>query len=146
MKQSTNRLLEQALTAANHCETAYLNAPASIRRQINQGFFEKLYIREYGTVERADLTEPFKALLDAGHAIQAPAPGSNAAQASPADFLRTTFGETVAVTDRIHANTPGERIAAGRCLNKDLLVELRGIEPLTFSMRTRRATNCATAP
>lgn len=27
-----------------------------------------------------------------------------------------------------------------------LFVELRGIEPLTFSLRTRRATNCATAP
>ena len=26
------------------------------------------------------------------------------------------------------------------------MVELRGIEPLTFSMRTRRATNCAIAP
>ncbi len=26
------------------------------------------------------------------------------------------------------------------------MVELRGIEPLTFSLRTRRATNCATAP
>ena len=26
------------------------------------------------------------------------------------------------------------------------LVELRGIEPLTSSMRTKRATNCATAP
>jgi Protein of unknown function (DUF3263) len=25
-------------------------------------------------------------------------------------------------------------------------VELRGFEPLTFSLRTRRATNCATAP
>jgi hypothetical protein len=25
-------------------------------------------------------------------------------------------------------------------------VELRGIEPLAFSLRTRRATNCATAP
>ena len=25
-------------------------------------------------------------------------------------------------------------------------MELRGIEPLTFSMRTRRATNCAIAP
>jgi hypothetical protein len=25
-------------------------------------------------------------------------------------------------------------------------VELRGFEPLAFSMRTRRATNCATAP
>jgi hypothetical protein len=30
-----------------------------------------------------------------------------------------------------------------RCSNS---VELRGIEPLTFSMRTRRATNCAIAP
>jgi site-specific DNA recombinase len=30
--------------------------------------------------------------------------------------------------------------------SKAVLVELRGIEPLTFSMRTRRATNCATAP
>ena len=26
------------------------------------------------------------------------------------------------------------------------LVELRGLEPLTFSLRTRRATNCAIAP
>ncbi len=30
--------------------------------------------------------------------------------------------------------------------SKTALVELRGIEPLTFSMRTRRATNCAIAP
>lgn len=27
-----------------------------------------------------------------------------------------------------------------------LTVELRGIEPLTYSMRTSRATNCAIAP
>ena len=26
------------------------------------------------------------------------------------------------------------------------VVELRGFEPLAFSLRTRRATNCATAP
>ena len=26
------------------------------------------------------------------------------------------------------------------------VVEIRGFEPLTFSLRTRRATNCATAP
>ncbi len=31
-------------------------------------------------------------------------------------------------------------------LNCTFSVELRGIEPLTFSMRTRRATNCAIAP
>ncbi len=30
--------------------------------------------------------------------------------------------------------------------NNELLVELRGLEPLTFSLRTRRATDCAIAP
>ena len=30
--------------------------------------------------------------------------------------------------------------------NRNLMVELRGFEPLAFSLRTRRATNCATAP
>ncbi len=135
--------LSRALVAASHCERAYLTAPDHVKRQINQGFFEKLYIREDGTVERAAMTEPFTALLDAGHAL---APGAEATRTSPTDVLRATFGETVAMTDRVDTNTPGARIAAGRCLNKDLLVELRGIEPLTFSMRTRRATNCATAP
>ena len=31
-------------------------------------------------------------------------------------------------------------------LSASIVVELRGFEPLTFSMRTRRATNCAIAP
>ena len=35
---------------------------------------------------------------------------------------------------------------SGHGSNKGAVVELRGIEPLTSSMRTRRATNCATAP
>jgi hypothetical protein len=52
----------------------------------------------------------------------------NAAIRTTADALRTT--------------------AKGLMERPDLrkLVELRGIEPLTFSMRTRRATNCAIAP
>lgn len=33
-----------------------------------------------------------------------------------------------------------------QCCDLHIMVELRGIEPLTFSMRTRRATNCAIAP
>ena len=33
-----------------------------------------------------------------------------------------------------------------RCSTTSDLVELRGFEPLTFSLRTRRATNCAIAP
>src|SRR5699024_7120607 len=33
-----------------------------------------------------------------------------------------------------------------RCSSTSSIVELRGFEPLAFSLRTRRATNCATAP
>ena len=39
---------------------------------------------------------------------------------------------------------PGPEEGPGR--PDHVLVELRGFEPLTFSLRTRRATNCATAP
>ena len=75
------------------------------------------------------MTEPFAALADVVVATSA-----------------AVHVDTVAATTGTQNNTPGTRIASGRCLNKTYLVELRGIEPLTFSMRTRRATNCATAP
>jgi site-specific DNA recombinase len=61
--------LDNALKAASHCERAYLTAPNPIRRQINQGFFEKLWIGEDGSVERAQLTEPFAAMLTDGDTI-----------------------------------------------------------------------------
>ena len=40
----------------------------------------------------------------------------------------------------------GTHIHVGDVSCKSLLVELRGFEPLTFSLRTRRATSCAIAP
>ena len=39
-----------------------------------------------------------------------------------------------------------DRIARSEGSSKATMVELRGLEPLTFSLRTRRATNCAIAP
>ncbi len=39
-----------------------------------------------------------------------------------------------------------QRCSFGLGSKPDLMVELRGFEPLTFSLRTRRATNCAKAP
>ena len=66
--KATNRDVEAtlaaALQAASSCQQAYLTAPGPIRKQINQGFFKRLFIGEDGTVERAELTEPFAALLD----------------------------------------------------------------------------------
>ncbi len=46
------------------------------------------------------------------------------------------------ITKSHHPMTDGDSLG----LRKACLVELRGIEPLTYSMRTSRATNCATAP
>jgi ribosomal protein L18 len=55
--------LRRALTAAGNCAQSYRIAQPAARRLLNQGFFEKIYISQEGTVERADLTEPFAALL-----------------------------------------------------------------------------------
>ena len=45
-------------------------------------------------------------------------------------------------------STPATQRWARRRVSRPIFgyVELRGFEPLTFSLRTRRATNCATAP
>lgn len=71
--ESLETTLANVLAAAGHCEVAYLSAPDTVRRQINQGFFKRLLIGEDGTVEHAELTEPFAAILEAGEAIQAQA-------------------------------------------------------------------------
>jgi site-specific DNA recombinase len=160
--------LKAALTAATHCTGAYVNAPPDIRRQINQGFFQKLYIGEDGSVEERELTEPFAALLEGEVVVRDVAGGDTATtntlnsedasttdgdmtdRARPSNVLRTTFGEVTeslgGENDIRNEHTPREMDLSGRGVNEHVLVELRGIEPLTFSMRTRRATNCATAP
>lgn len=56
-------VLEQALAVAGACNVQYRRAPNFVRRQMNQGFFKKIWIAEDGTVERAELTEPFAASL-----------------------------------------------------------------------------------
>ena len=161
--------LDRALAAARHCERAYLTAPDHIRRQINQGFFVKLFIGEDGSVERAELTEPFAALLEDGRVIQAvremdgqdvttnaqdgpgaPDPDETNEDATnrvrPSGVLLATLGETMAVTLRTHSTTPRTISRAGRGVNEDYMVELRGFEPLTPTLPVWCATSCATAP
>ena len=46
----------------------------------------------------------------------------------------------------VTAETKLPRHQAGQVSIFSSYVELRGFEPLTFSLRTRRATNCAIAP
>lgn len=50
------------------------------------------------------------------------------------------------VPEPVTAETNLPRTQAGQVSIFSTYVELRGIEPLTYSMRTSRATNCAIAP
>jgi hypothetical protein len=61
--QDVEATLARALTAAQYCLRAYLTASGPVRRQINRGFFEKLFIGQDGPVVQAVMTEPFRSLL-----------------------------------------------------------------------------------
>jgi len=56
--------LQAALAVGGNCHQRYAQAPPHVRRQLNQGFFSKLFIALDGSVERAELTEPFASLMD----------------------------------------------------------------------------------
>ena len=132
--KTTNNDIEEtlaaALRAATRCASAYLTASDPIRRQINQGFFKKLFIAEDGSVERAELTEPFAALFNASPSL-AVAPPDDAQDATepmtghprPSAVLATL---QAGVTNRDNANTPRYR---GRGVNDGYLVGRVGLEP-----------------
>jgi site-specific DNA recombinase len=131
--------LAAALRAATRCASAYLTASGPIRRQINQGFFQKLFISEDGSVQRAELTEPFTALLDTtphdGTIETIDSPSQDAVDATesatadddaphcPSAVLRTMRAD---VTERENVNTPRFR---GRGVNDEYLVGRVGLEP-----------------
>ena len=53
---------------------------------------------------------------------------------------------TIKLAEPFAALAPTPASTDVRCSSTSEIVELRGFEPLTFSLRTRRATNCAIAP
>jgi len=55
--------LDKALDLAGSCHQHYQQAPDKIRRQLNQGFFKKLYTGRDGEVARVELTDAFSLLL-----------------------------------------------------------------------------------
>ena len=139
-------LIELCLRLLEHPQELYRRCDDEQRRLLNQALFEAIYI-DHDEVTDAKLREPFAQL----HTVQRQMVRVN-----------TTTAET-AVT-RHHKNTraiphdgDGPCVSSGieslisgigrvQGSSKPSMVELRGIEPLTPSMRTRCATNCATAP
>ncbi len=132
--------LAAALAAAASCKAQYQQATPAIRRQINQGFFEKLLIGEDGSVEQPELTEPFAALLTNGPVLTLDAPETSQNvpdeprvseaerntvwRSRPSQVFQTTFGNTGNARSR-----PGVSMVDG--LNKSYVVGAAGIEPAT---------------
>jgi site-specific DNA recombinase len=140
------RLIEVCLRLLENLQELYRRCDDEQRRLLNQALFTAIYI-DHDEVSGHDLKEPFAQL----HAAQTcrhrklndkPDPGMSDHQDASRAASRSGDGPT--------ASSGVEALLAGIDLvpvsSKTSSVELRGIEPLTFSMRTRRATNCATAP
>lgn len=115
--------LADCIDLAGDCYTVYQQAPDSVRRLFNQAFFERIYITDQDEVE-TEPTGAFAMILD------------SSAQSAARD--RHTVGAG-------NVQTPA-RFTSDEGLNLMRWVDLRGFEPLTSSLRTKRATNCATGP
>jgi site-specific DNA recombinase len=143
--------LAEALQAAGRCQVAYLTAPNPIRRQINQGFFKKLFIGEDGTVERAELTEPFAALLGQAETVDtyvtatpedapttphgvpdAPEPTDDATDATrPSHVFTAMYGDQGEITESTRTKTHRTLIHTVQGLKQRDVVGAVGIEPTT---------------
>ena len=118
--------LDQCLSVLHDGQQQYLAATDNSRRDLNQAVFDKIYLDD-DEIPNSHHKAVYHYLLDSN---------------LPAVLEDETKRQQDTATPD---NTKNLRPMAGGS-NMTLLVELRGFEPLTFSLRTRRATSCAIAP
>jgi site-specific DNA recombinase len=125
-QDSHEATLNAVLNLAERCGGAYRQSDTSGRRDYNQAWFEQLYLDADDDRSRPSVTKVTRTPLIA------------ALQVHRDDGTQPT-------QKRRRGGSPGG-VDYVNVLNKELLVELRGLEPLTPSMPWRCATSCATAP
>ncbi len=139
--------LADCLDLTRDCHAAYLQADDNTRRTFNQAFFSKIYIDEDDTSRQrsihVDYNEPFNQLLNR----LVPAHEHRTMQEKQRAMAKTQHAQTANHASS-GATTPGgnSRVAEVQGSHTDTLVELRGFEPLTPSMRTRCATGLRYSP
>ena len=132
--EQARQTLADCLDLTRDCHTAYLQATDPTRRLFNQAFFSKIYIDEDDDTRqrtvRVDYNPPFGELLArlvparVHHQLHEEQQGQQKAR------RETPAGSA----------TPGPGIYQVQGSHTDTLVELRGFEPLTPSMRITGAT------
>ena len=126
--------LERALTVAGDCARRYATATPPVRRLMNQGFFEKLYVGPDGGIERADFTEPFRQFLGPGAGVSSQAADGTVTVQASSDVQPSTnqVELKVVVTCRVgspeHEDTHRrQRSAVG--VKLIVVAEREGFEP-----------------
>ena len=112
--------LDDCLALAGDMHTIYMSIDDSLRRIANQAFFDKLIVTDDDTIH-GEPGVPFNVFLDRDV-------------------------QTLAVRQQGRTAESGTQTGDVVGLNNDLLVDLRGLEPLTPCMPCRCATSCATGP
>lgn len=141
-------VLLEALDLVSHPDTFYRDGNDTIRRNLNQTFYQHFYVDEHG-VQASRQNPPF-ADFHAAHALTK----KSRAATTPAGASSNANRDLLAGVSERHVGDDSSSdlalsladILSSTGSSKNTLVELRGIEPLTYSMRTSRATNCAIAP
>ncbi|GAA3830504.1 recombinase family protein [Brevibacterium ammoniilyticum] len=133
----------------------YVNASEATRRKLNQAIFAHVYVA-HDEVVGDDIRSPLRELLAAERGWEALTSGATpevARSAIQTATVRHSGPETpkaapkggLAELQNLWLDLPGGIYEDADC-SKPLMVEVRGFEPLTFSMPWRRATNCAIPP
>lgn len=159
-------VIAQTLDIAQYIGQSYRQAPDNIRRMFNQLIFEKIMVITDEHQEHhleVTLNEPFdlifspatrqavaEASLAASRNTNKPTvSGGLSAQLDVAEASITrqsTQGLEHTGEEKRGISASHTPVVLVKGFSNNTLVDLRGIEPLTFSLRTRRATNCATDP
>jgi site-specific DNA recombinase len=133
-------VIEAALDLLDDPQELYRQTTDPVRRQLNEVFFDKLYL-DADDVINDQLAAPFNDFLY---------PRSLNRRRVIHTRVHKTGTKNSATWDAAGGISAGaallQRIARGEGLSKAAMVELRGLEPLTSSMPWKRATSCAKAP
>ena len=122
---TVERNLDRALELATDCAAAYREAPESVRRMFNQVFFERVLVfpddnAPEGVRVDSELREPFDVLLGADLRLAA------SSGTTSRKMKKTANPKVDGLT-----SSGSPQVLQVKGLSKELLVEVRGFEPLT---------------
>jgi site-specific DNA recombinase len=129
-----------ALDLLSEPQELYGRAGPAVRKIMNQTISDKLKL-DGTTVTADELAEPFDLIVPAGRAYDEP----TYYRKRPPALTGVVFHEGVSA-DGLTSIDLLQLAQGGNGCSKPVMVELRGFEPLTPSMRTRCATGLRYSP